>query len=135
MANDIRILSETPDSAEDFSRLLPIHLVLNKETRLGSALAGLPISVASGSFFGPDGNSPTMQVYGFYFNGKSYKSNVVIPYSSGWPAGTHLFYINGVVTGDPSTLLPNPTMLQFVGIQINMNEILLDIKEPYVRLF
>lgn len=128
------MLPDTPFNSKEFASLLPLHIELTKSGRNYNSLRQLPISVPSGSFCGPDGGAPTDRVYGYNFNGKLYIEKVLAPFSSGVPNGNPVFYINGAITGDPSGILPSPTMVQFIGIQINPNEILLDIKEPYVRL-
>ena len=128
------ILQETPDTKEDFDRLLPLHLELKRNQINSLSVQNLTTSVASGSFFGPDGNSPTNLVTGFNYNGANYTKDVIVPYSSGAPNNYHVFYVNGTITWDPSIVIPIATNVQYLGIQINPTEFLLDIKEPYVRL-
>jgi hypothetical protein len=128
------VLQATPDTAEDFDRLLPIHLEVTRNTRQAESLARLTISVGNNKFFGESGAQPTTRVFGFNANGVPTKGPVIVSYVSSQPLGIPLFYIDGVITGNPFNINPNATEVQYVGTQITSSEFLLDIKEPYVRM-
>jgi hypothetical protein len=128
------ILTQTPDSVEGFDSLLPIHMQLNKPERAASALSKFAISVAPNNFFGPDGKAPTNRVYGFNANGVATIGPKFVSYISSQPLGMPLFYVNGVITGNPFLVSPNATEVQYVGTQITYDDFLLDIKEPYGRM-
>lgn len=128
------ILPETPAWHEDFNKLLPLHLEITRNRRQDVALAGLAVSVANNSFLGANGAAPTIRVYGFNANGVPTAGIALVTYSSGQPLGIPLFYVNGVITGDPMAIDPAATTVQYVGTQITPTEFLLDIKEPYARM-
>lgn len=128
------ILQATPDTAEDFDRLLPLHLQLTKISRLQNSLNSLKLSVPVNKFFDDSGDVPTTRVYGFNANGIPTIGPALVSYSSSQPLGIPLFYVNGVVTGNPLAVNPNATEVQYVGTQITYTDFLLDIKEPYVRM-
>jgi hypothetical protein len=128
------ILPETPAMEAHFNKLLPLHLELNRNTRLASGLANLTITAPVNSFIGADGSSPTDRVYGFNANGIATAGPAMVAYSSGQPLGIPLFYVDGVITGNPASISPSASNVQYVGTQITTTEFLLDIKEPYVRL-
>lgn len=128
------ILPETPVMEAHFNKLLPLHLELNRDTRLASGLANLTITAPANTFIGADGGLPTDRVYGFNANGTATSGVAMVTYSSGQPLGIPLFYVDGVITGNPASINPNASEVQYVGMQITTTEFLLDIKEPYVRL-
>jgi hypothetical protein len=128
------IVQATPDTAEDFDRLLPIHLAITRNTRQAEALAKLTISVANNRFFGESGAQPTTRVYGFNANGIATRGPAVVSYVSSQLLGIPLFYVDGVITGNPFNINPNAVEVQYVGTQITYSEFLLDIKEPYARM-
>lgn len=128
------ILGQTPDNVESFDSLLPIHMKLNRPERDASALSKFAVTVAPNSFFGPDGKAPTTRVYGFNANGVATVGPKFVTYTSSQPLGIPLFYVNGVITGNPFIVAPNATEVQYVGIQITYTDFLLDIKEPYGRM-
>lgn len=128
------ILEQTPSSVTEFDSLLPIHLKVTKLTREEAALRQLPLAVPLNSFFGPDGKPPTDRVYGFNANGIATAGPKFVTYTSSQPLGIPLFYVNGVITGNPFMVAPSAIEVQYVGTQITYTDFLLDIKEPYGRM-
>lgn len=128
------VLPQVPVQEEGFDQLFPLHMEANKTRRKDTALSNLTISVANNKFFGANGAAPIERVYGFNANGVKTSGPAIVTYSSSQPLGIPLFYIAGVITGNPFGILPTAMEVQYVGIQITYDTFLLDIKEPYVRL-
>lgn len=128
------ILQATPDTAEDFDRLLPLHIQATTVARLQSSLNSLKLSVPVNQFFNDSGDVPTTRVYGFNANGIPTVGPALVSFTSSQELGIPLFYVNGTVTGNPLAVNPNATEVQYVGTQITYTDFLLDIKEPYVRM-
>lgn len=139
MENSSSILPELPAiDGKSFAATLPLYLKGNERKRYEASLQKLklPANIVNGSFIGPSGDTAgPKRTYGFYFNGRVLIGPVVVPYVSGYAPGTDLYYANGSIIGNPLALPGGTLLVQYVGVQLSGNDIIVDIKEPYERLF